>query len=159
MCLRCPQTQQSAKSHCNSRKQVLSREISLSRGLASDLHLYLPRHWVVEVVSDGAFENRRDVDPFRHPDLERLGRTLRDRLDETLNAEQSAARSAARRRRTLRDCLLEAEDRGDTVVVSAVDGHTYRGFVDAVGVDHVVLEDGDRSIRVAICHVVSIGTL
>ena len=114
---------------------------------------------VVAVVSDGSYESRRDMDPFRHPDLERLGRTLRDRLDETLNAEQSAARSAARRRRTLRDCLLEAEDRGETVVMSAVDGHTYRGFVDAVGVDHVVLVDADRSIRVAISHVVSMGTL
>ena len=43
--------------------------------------------------------------------------------------------------------------------MSAVDGHTYRGFVDAVGVDHVVLVDADRSIRVAISHVVSMGTL
>lgn len=111
------------------------------------------------MVSDGPYESRRDMDPFRHPDLETLGRTLRDRLDETLNAEQSAARSAARRRRTIRDCLLEAEDRTDAVVISAADGHTYRGVVDAVGVDHVVLVDGHRITRVAISHVVSLGTL
>ncbi len=99
------------------------------------------------------------MDPFRHPDLESLGRTLRDRLDETLNAEQSAARSAARRRRTLRDSLLEAEDRTDTIVVSAVDGQTYRGVVEAVGVDHVVLCDAGRVTHIAISHVVSMGVL
>lgn len=99
------------------------------------------------------------MDPFRHPDLESLGRTLRDRLDETLNAEQSAARSAARRRRTLRDSLLESEDRAETLVMSAVDGHTYRGVVDAVGVDHVVLIDSGRTTRVAISHIVSMGVI
>jgi hypothetical protein len=114
---------------------------------------------VIAVVADGPYESRRDMDPFRHPDLEHLGRTLRDRLDETLNAEQSAARSAARRRRTLRDSLLESEDRSDTVVLTAIDGHTYRGVVDAVGVDHVVLVDSARSVHVAISHIVSMGTL
>lgn len=111
------------------------------------------------MIADGPYERSRDMDPFRHPDLERLGRTLRDRLDETLNAEQSAARSAARRRRTLRDSLLESEDRSDTIVISAIDGHTYRGVVDAVGVDHVVLVDGDRSTHIAIHHIVSMGIL
>jgi hypothetical protein len=99
------------------------------------------------------------MDPFSHPDLERLGRTLRDRLDETLIAEQSAARSAARRRRTLRDTLLESEDRSDTVVMSAIDGHTYRGVVEAVGVDHVVLIDSGRFTHIAISHIVSLGVL
>ncbi len=99
------------------------------------------------------------MDPFSHPDLERLGRTLRDRLDETLIAEQSAARAAARRRRSLRDCLLEAEDRHDAVVISATDGQTYRGVVDAVGVDHVVLTDSGLSTYLAIAHVVSMDTL
>ena len=114
---------------------------------------------VIAVVADGPYESRRDMDPFRHPDLEDLGRTLRDRLDETLNAEQSAARSAARRRRTLRDSLLESEDRSDTIVMSAIDGHTYRGVVEAVGVDHVVLVDGGRSTHIAIHHIVSMGIL
>ena len=111
------------------------------------------------MVTDGSYESRRDMDPFSHPDLERLGRTLRDRLDETLIAEQSAARSAARRRRTLRDSLLESEDRSDTVVMSAIDGHTYRGVVEAVGVDHVVLVDSGRSTHIAISHIVSMGIL
>ena len=111
------------------------------------------------MIPDGSYESRRDMDPFSHPDLERLGRTLRDRLDETLDAEQSAARSAARRRRTLRESLPESEDRSDTVVVSAVDGHTYRGVVEAVGVDHVILVDSGRSTYVAILHIVSMGTL
>lgn len=99
------------------------------------------------------------MDPFSHPDLERLGRALRDRLDETLIAEQTAARSAARRRRTLRDALLESEDRVDTIVVCATDGHTYRGIVAAVGADHVVLEDDHRSMQIAIAHIVSLGVL
>ncbi|MCL1594524.1 MAG: hypothetical protein M3132_09250 [Actinomycetia bacterium] len=95
------------------------------------------------------------MDPFGHPDLERLGRSMRDRLDDTLVAEQTAARAAARRRRSFRDILLEAEDRSATVVMSAVDGHTYRGRVDAVGVDHVVLIDTGRSTHVTIGHIVS----
>lgn len=114
---------------------------------------------VITVAAEGPYESRRDMDPFSHPDLERLGRTLRDRLDETLNAEQTAARSAARRRRTLRDSLLECEDRSDTVVVSAIDGQTYRGIVEAVGVDHVVLVDSGRATHIAIAHVVSMGIL
>jgi len=99
------------------------------------------------------------MDPFGHPDLERLGRSMRDRFDDTLVAEQSAARSAARRRRTFRDLLLEAEDRNDTVAMSADDGNTYRGIVEAVGVDHVVLRDGARTTHVTIAHVVSMVTL
>jgi len=77
------------------------------------------------------------MDPFDHPDLVHLGRRLRNRLDDTLDAEQYAARAAARRRRSLRDRLLDAEDRTEQVVVSTTDGHVYRGVVDAVGVDHV----------------------
>ncbi len=95
------------------------------------------------------------MDPFSHPDLERLGRTLRVRLDETLDAEQSAARSAALRRRTLRDRLIESEDRGEEVVLGGTDGHVYRGSVTAVGIDHVVLRDSNRDRFVALAHVVS----
>lgn len=96
------------------------------------------------------------MDPFSHPDLERLGRSLRVRLDETLDAEQSAARSAAMRRRTLRDRLIESEDRGEDVVLGGIDGHVYRGTVTAVGVDHVVLRDAGRDVFVALLHVVSL---
>lgn len=93
--------------------------------------------------------------PFSHPDLEQLGRTLRVRLDETLDAEQSAARSAALRRRTLRDRLIESEDRVESVVLGGSDGHVYRGIVSSVGVDHVVLSDSGREIFISLVHVVS----
>ncbi len=95
------------------------------------------------------------MDPFSHPDLERLGRALRVRFDETLDAEQSAARSAALRRRTLRDRLIESEDRGEDVVLGGTDGHVYRGCVLAVGIDHVVLRESGRDCFVALAHVVS----
>jgi hypothetical protein len=95
------------------------------------------------------------MDPFGHPDLERLARTLRTRLDETLDAEQSAARSAALRRRSLRDRFIEAEDRAQVVIVSSVDGQTSRGTITAVGIDHVVVTDGHGEKSLAIAHVVS----
>lgn len=96
------------------------------------------------------------MDPLRHPDLEQLGRSLRHRLDDTLEAEQFAARASARRRRTLRDRLIEAEDRVEQIVLFCVDGHAYRGTVDAVGVDHVVILDGDAERYVATAHVTAL---
>ena len=95
------------------------------------------------------------MDPFSHPDLECLGRAMRGRLDETLDAEQSAARSAALRRRTLRDRLIESEDRAEEVVLSGIDGHVYRGNVSAVGTDHVVLTESGRDRFVALAHIMS----
>ena len=86
----------------------------------------------------------------------RLGRSLRDQLDETLDAEQHAARSAARRRRTLRDALLTAEDRGQTARISCADGQLYRGVVEAVGADHVVLKDGGTERTVVLAFVVAL---
>ena len=96
------------------------------------------------------------MDPFGHPDLERIGRTLRNRLDETLDAEQSAAHSAALRRRSLRDRLVEAEDRGEDVVICGSDGYVYRGRVTAVGIDHVVLEGSGKDLFVSLLHVVTL---
>lgn len=96
------------------------------------------------------------MDPFGHPDLERLGRTLRTRLDETLDAEQSAARAAALRRRTTREWLIEAEDRAADVVVATSDGDVVRGFVAAVGVDHVILRGGTTERLVTLQHIVSL---
>ncbi|MDH3730648.1 MAG: hypothetical protein OES13_05955 [Acidimicrobiia bacterium] len=78
---------------------------------------------------------------------------MRDRLDETLEAEQHAAAAAARRRRSLRDHLLDAEDREAVGVVSASDGQIYRGKVWSVGSDHVVLTDEATSWVVAIEHI------
>lgn len=91
-----------------------------------------------------------------HPDLAALGRHLRQQMDETLDAEQSAARSASRRRRTLRDLFLDLEDRGDAAVVWAADGRCYRGTVQAVGVDHAELADQDGRQVVALAQVVAV---
>jgi hypothetical protein len=95
------------------------------------------------------------MDPLAHPDLMRLGRSLRNRLDDTLDAEQAAARAAARRRQTLRDRLLDSEDRTEQIVVSTADGHLYRGLVDGVGVDHIVVIDGNVERCIAIAHIVA----
>ena len=96
------------------------------------------------------------VDPFGHPDLQRLGRSMRSQLDETLDAEQEAARAAARRRMTLRDRLLESEDRSEQVILATSDGHVYRGVVEAVGIDHIVVSDEDVDRYVAIAHIVAL---
>ncbi len=56
---------------------------------------------------------------------------------------------------TLRDRLLESEDRDELVVLSTSDGHVYHGVVDAVGIDHVVLLDGDIDRYLAISHIVT----
>ncbi|MEZ5175918.1 MAG: hypothetical protein R2823_06900 [Acidimicrobiia bacterium] len=99
------------------------------------------------------------MDPFSHPDLARLGRTLRSRLDDTLDAEQEAARSAAMRRMTLRDRLIESEDRTERIQVAASDGHLYRGVVRSVGIDHVVLEDLKTRRWLAIAHIIALETI
>ena len=95
------------------------------------------------------------MDPFEHPDLQRLGRSMRNQLDETLDAEQHAARAAARRRMTIRDRLLESEDRAEHIVLSTSDGHMYHGVVDAMGIDHIVVRDGEIDRYLAIAHIVA----
>ncbi len=95
------------------------------------------------------------MDPFSHPDLARLGRDMRSRLDDTLEAEQEAARSAAQRRMSLRDRLITSADRADLVLLATSDGHLYRGVVTAVGVDHVVVEDRGSARYVSLPHIVS----
>lgn len=80
---------------------------------------------------------------------------MRDEFDETLDAEQHAARAAARRRMTLRDRLLESEDRDEHVVISTSDGHVYHGIVEAVGMDHVMILDGEVDRYLAIAHIVA----
>ncbi len=96
------------------------------------------------------------MDPLGHPDLARLGRSMRSTLDDTLDAEQEAARAAAQRRLTLRDRLIMSSDRTDIVVLSTADGHLYRGIVGAVGVDHVVIEDAGSARYVALSHIVTV---
>ncbi len=97
------------------------------------------------------------ADPLRHPDLVRLGRAMRTQLDETLDAEQHAARAAALRRRTVRDVLLDAEDRQAEAVLSCTDGEVYGGRVAAVGADHVALVAGQHRERLVVfSHIVSL---
>ena len=96
------------------------------------------------------------MDPQQHPDLARLGRKLRERLDDTLEAEQHAARAAALRRRTLRDRLSEAEDRAEAVVIAASDGHLYRGTITTVGTDHLVMADGAAQRFISLDHLVAV---
>lgn len=95
------------------------------------------------------------MDPLRHPDLERLGRRLRDRLEETLEAEQRAARAVAVRRSSLRDRLLDAEDTAEPMRLTTTDGQVFGGWIVGVGADHVIVEDGEWERIVVIDHIVS----
>lgn len=91
-----------------------------------------------------------------HPDLNALGRRLRLEMDETLRAEQYAARVSAQRRSTLRDRLLLAEDRVEALNVEVIGGSDVHGNVVAVGTDHVVLTHQGRHCWIALQHVVAI---
>ena len=91
-----------------------------------------------------------------HPDLRALGRRLRVEMDETLRAEQYAARVSAQRRTTIRDRFLMAEDRAERLNIEVVDGTDISGTVVAVGVDHVVIADRHRHCWVALAHVVAV---
>lgn len=96
------------------------------------------------------------MEPNGHPDLVHIGRVLRERMDRTLDAEMEAARSAARRSRTTRDLLLAAEDRGNRVRITSIDGATHVGVVTAVGVDHVQITRDGRDRIVLVTHLVSL---
>ena len=96
------------------------------------------------------------LEPLGHPDLAALGRNLRRQMDDTLDAEQSAARAAARRRRTLRDLLLDLEDRSDAASIWMADGRCYRGTVQAVGLDHAELVGGGGRCIVTLAQVVAV---
>lgn len=93
--------------------------------------------------------------PWAHPDLRVLGRMLRLEMDETLRAEQHAARIAARRRSTMRDRLLMAEDCAELLHIDLAGGIELRGTVSAVGADHVVVLQEGRHRWVALHHVVA----
>jgi hypothetical protein len=44
----------------------------------------------------------------------------------------------------------------ENVVITTADGHLHRGIVDAVGVDHVVVVDGDIERFISIAHIVTV---
>ena len=99
------------------------------------------------------------LESLGHPDLAALGRRLRREMDETLDAEQSAARAAARRRRSLRDWFLTLEDRADPATLWTVDGGCHRGTVRAVGADHVEIGATDGTRLVALVHIVAVAVV
>lgn len=71
-----------------------------------------------------------------HPDLVEVDERLQTRLEAVLEAEQQAAAIIARRSATLRDRLIEAEDRGAPVTLHTASG-SHSGLMEAVGADHV----------------------
>lgn len=73
-----------------------------------------------------------------HPDLVEIDRNIRTHLDRVLQAEQEAAALARRRSATLRDRLIDLEERGDAVALVVSDGER-AGVIDSVGSDHVDL--------------------
>ncbi len=79
------------------------------------------------------------MDPLYHPDLVVLDQRLHARFAAVSAAEQEAAAIARRRGMTLRDRLLEAEDRLESVTVHLSDGSRQRGQVQSVGLDHVTI--------------------
>lgn len=79
-------------------------------------------------------------DPQHHPDLVELAHRMRHQLDAVLQAEQDAAATSMRRRRLLRDRLLDADDRAESVTVTDASGRMWTGSVTGVGVDHLTLD-------------------
>jgi hypothetical protein len=79
------------------------------------------------------------MDPLRHPDLVELTHRLRTRYEQVVQAEQDAAVVMRQRRLTLRDLLIEAEDRGDRIRLTTSSGATIEGTPRAVGLDHVAI--------------------
>lgn len=93
------------------------------------------------------------MDPLRHPDLVEISRRLRVQLAEVLEAEQEAAAITLRRRSTIRDRLLDAEDREELVRITPLEGGARTGTVAAVGADHVVLEMDNKAVYVSLMHI------
>lgn len=96
------------------------------------------------------------MDAFDHPDLAEVGARMRRHLADVAAAERWAARIAARRRRSLRDLLIDAEDRDADVTITTATGNAVDGAVIAVGADHVCIATSDRVAVVAIPAVVAV---
>lgn len=97
------------------------------------------------------------MDPLRHPDLVDVSRRLRRQWERVAEAEQAAARALWWRRRSLRDRLIDAEDRNECATLWCGDGRAVLGVVQAVGSDHVVLRVGDRQRFVLLHQIVAAG--
>lgn len=111
----------------------------------------------VDLLGDRSQGDDRHQDRLAaHPDLRALSRRLRMEMDETLRAEQHAARISAQRRSTLRDRLLLAEDRNERLAIEVVGGTELSGSVIAVGADHVVIGRKGEQWWVALQHIVAL---
>ncbi|MEX2655353.1 MAG: hypothetical protein WD532_10060 [Acidimicrobiia bacterium] len=87
-----------------------------------------------------------------HPDLVEIDLHIRHHLDRVLRAEQEAADLSRRRSATLRDRLIDLEERCETVVLSHAGGEI-AGVVQSVGADHVDLATASGPM------ILSIGTV
>jgi sRNA-binding regulator protein Hfq len=90
----------------------------------------------------------QDLDPLDHPDLKWVSHRLREQLDRVLEAEQAAAAASALRHSTLRDQLIERQDRRESVTVFCSNGSRRSGTVTGVGQDYVVLDCDGLQIMV-----------
>jgi hypothetical protein len=88
-----------------------------------------------------------------HPDLVEIDRNIRTHLDRVLRAEQEAADLRRRRSATLRDRLIDFEERADPVVVTTL-SEDVTGVIESVGDDHtdIVTASGSRVIALAAIH-------
>jgi hypothetical protein len=93
-----------------------------------------------------------------HPDLVEIDRHIRNHLDRVLRAEQEAADLTRRRSATLRDRLIDLEERSETVVVSHHAGET-AGVVENVGADHFDLASASGPVTLAMGAVTAVRTL
>lgn len=84
-----------------------------------------------------------------HPDLVEIDLHIRNHLDRVLRAEQEAADLSRRRAATLRDRLIDLEERCETVVISHAGGET-AGVVESVGADHVDLASASGPVILSI---------
>jgi hypothetical protein len=79
------------------------------------------------------------MDPLRHPDLVEVTRRLRSQYEQVAQAEEAAAAIMYQRRQTLRDRMIEAEDRGEQVRVTTTGGLTWEGVPRMVGLDYMMI--------------------
>lgn len=93
-----------------------------------------------------------------HPDLVEIDHHIRHHLERVLRAEQEAANLSRRRRASLRDRLIDFEERSDPVVISQ-SGIEIAGVVDSVGADHVDLMSASGPVIIAIGSIAGIRLL
>lgn len=91
-----------------------------------------------------------------HPDLEDLGRAMQARFDRVIEAERRAAALAARRNASLRDRLLEAEDRGCGAEVITLDGLRHRGALEVVAADHLEIAGAGGTVLVSLSAIAAV---